>query len=75
MIILFFVSSRLALGLTEHPFQWRLWTVFLEVKELCHEADRSCPSSPGAENEQSCTSTPHIHLHGMHRDSFTFLPN
>jgi len=48
-------------GAYPFSFQWISWAVFPEVKQLIREADQSCPSSVGAENEQRCTSIPHTY--------------
>ena len=42
------------------------------IKQPGRDSDSLPPSSAEVKNELSCTSAP-ICLHGMHRDSFTFL--
>ena len=46
---------------------------FSWVKQVGHEVDHSPPSSSEVRNEWNFTFTPHICLHGVYRDNFTFL--
>lgn len=56
------------LGPTQTPLLWVLGTLSLAVKWLCHQANHSLPSSVWWDHD----STPHICLHDMHRDNFTY---
>jgi hypothetical protein len=46
---------------------------FRGSKRPGHDVDHSSPYNVEVKNEWSCTSTPPIRLHGVDRDSFTFL--
>jgi len=43
------------------------------VKRPGREADQSPPSSAEVMNENNSTTYPPLYLHGMHKDSVTFL--
>jgi hypothetical protein len=51
----------------------RKWGSFPEVKQLGNEVDHSPQSSTKVKKEWSHISTPPTYLHGMGRDSFTFI--
>jgi len=75
-IVLFTMTSRLVLGLTEPPVQWVPGVLSPGVKWPGNEADHSLPSNAKVKNEWSYTSTlPYVIMAlcvVKHRDSFTF---
>jgi hypothetical protein len=54
----FFMSSRLALGLTQPPIQWVVGSLSLGVKRPGREADHSPPTSAKGKKTWVYTSTP-----------------
>jgi hypothetical protein len=64
-ILLFTISSRMALEPTQPPIQWVPRFLSLQVKWLGCETDHSPPFSDEDKNVWSYTSTSLIHLHGM----------
>jgi hypothetical protein len=59
------------LGPTQPLIQW-IPEFFPGVKRPGHQVDHSPPSSTVVKSEWSYTSTPHIYLHRMNRDNYTF---
>jgi hypothetical protein len=64
-IFLFTTASRPALGPTQPPIQWVLWSVSLGIKRPGREADHTPASSVEIKNAWSCTSTLLIYPHGV----------
>jgi hypothetical protein len=60
-------------GPTQPPLQWLAGIPSPAVKRMGHEFDQSPPSSTKVKNEYSCTSSPSMYLHGVHRGSFTIF--
>ena len=60
---IYWPTSRPALGPTDPSIQW----------VLGGKGDQSPPCNAEVWNGWSCNSAPHICLHGVHRDIFTFL--
>ncbi|PNF38622.1 hypothetical protein B7P43_G02306 [Cryptotermes secundus] len=56
------MSSRPALGSTQHPIQWMLRALSPGVKQPGHEDDHSPPTSGEVKKMWICTSTPRYAL-------------
>jgi hypothetical protein len=61
----FSMSSRPALGPTQHPIQWVSGAFSLGVKRPEREADHSSSTSAEVKKTYVYTSTPPIRLHGL----------
>ena len=64
-----------SIALTQAPIQWIQTALSSVVSWTGHEANLSPPPYTKVKNIWSYTSTPTVHLHGSHRNSFTITSN